>query len=109
MQYESFDEWFNINTKGVKDIANRLCDAEKEEIYMVLDWLKSEIESRDKILNLMDCAIDDIVDKETKDKITAVYMMRLHNDFIMNTETGREMLAKGWVKPQGIAMIYREK
>ena len=109
MQYESMDEWFNANIKGIKDIANRLCDAEKEEIYMVLDWLKSEIATRDKILRLMDSAIDDIVDKETKDKIMACYTMRLHNDFIMNTEVGREMLAKGWVKPQGIAMIYREK
>lgn len=109
MQYESMDEWFNANTKGVHDIANRLCDAEKEEIYMVLDWLKSEIATRDKILRLMDSAMDDIVDIKTKDKIMACYMMRLHNDFIMNTEIGQEMFAKGWVKPQGIAMIYREK
>lgn len=109
MQYESFDDWFNINTKGVKDIANRLCDAEKEEINMVLEWLKSEIATRDKILNLMDCAMDDIIDKETKDKIMACYMMRLHNDIIMNTEIGKDMLEKGWVKPQGITMIYRGK
>lgn len=109
MQYESFDEWFNSNTKGVKDIANRLCDAEKEEINIVLDWLKSEIAIRDKMLNLLDCAMDDIIDPDVKHKITSCYMMRLYNDIVMNTEVGQDMLAKGLIKPQGITMIYRVK
>ena len=106
---QSFDEWFNANTKGVQDIANRLCDAEKEEIYIVLDWLKSEMATRDKMLKILDSAMDDIIDADVKHKIMSCYMMRVYNDLVMNTETGQNMLAKGLVKPQGITMIYREK
>lgn len=111
MMYKSLDNYLEENTKNAYSIIknSNLSDEEKEEVLCTLDFLKYKIKDNEKVLDCLEKSQNMIIDKEQKDLIMKNFMSFLNNDFIENTEIGKELSEKGYINKQPYLFKYRKE
>lgn len=111
MLYKSLDNYLEENTKNAYSIIknSNLSNAEKEEVLCTLDFLKYKVKDDEKALNWLEKSQNMILDKDQKDLIMKNFMSFLNNDFVENTEMGKEMNEKGYLNKKPFFFNYRKE
>lgn len=105
MMYDSCEDYLNANMESAYKIAKGLPKAKREELELVLDFLKNKILEDNKITKWFNDAVEQTVTDDQYKMIMKLYMAYMNNDFITNCEWGKEMAEKGLLKPSGFTIF----